>query len=368
MEVSPPLILALAGTRPEVIKLAPVVAALKAYSGCRVALGVTGQHEGLLAQALADCGVESAFDLEVMRSNQALGPLLGRILIGLEAPLRELAPAAVIVQGDTTSALGGALAAFSQRIPLAHVEAGLRSGNLEDPFPEEANRRLVATLARWHFAPSQAAAAALIREGVPAGRIEVAGNTVIDACLAMAEDARVPDELGLSAGEPWVLVTLHRREVTQSPGVLAGVLGALARLAERHPARRFVFPAHPVVASAAEAALAEVPNFQLLPPQPYSVFLALLRGACLAISDSGGVQEEGPALGTPVVVVRSETERPEAIQAGGVVLAGLEPAGIEAAVEELLGSDEAAPSFPYGRGGASAQIAATLTRALGVES
>tara|TARA_R110002072_G_scaffold145119_3_gene291315 strand:+ start:230 stop:1327 length:1098 start_codon:yes stop_codon:yes gene_type:complete len=358
--------LALAGTRPEVIKLAPVVRALESHPGCRVALGVTGQHEGLLAQALADCHVEPAFDLAVMEPNQTLGPLLARILSGLEAPLRELAPAAVIVQGDTTSALGGALAAFSQRIPVAHVEAGLRSGNLEDPFPEEANRRLIATLTRWHFAPSEEARQALLRENVIQGRIEVTGNTVIDACLVMAQGATIPAEL--TPAGPHVLVTLHRREITQDPAILAEVLGALRTLAERHPELSFLFPAHPLVAAAARDVLAGLDAVRVLPPQPYPVFLALLREAVLAISDSGGVQEEGPALGTPVAVVRAETERPEAIAAGGVVLTGLEPTRIVTAVEALLAASERAPSFPYGRGGASAQIAEVLSRAVQAEA
>ncbi|MBL4847943.1 MAG: UDP-N-acetylglucosamine 2-epimerase (non-hydrolyzing) [Planctomycetes bacterium] len=358
-----PLLLALAGTRPEVIKLAPLILALQGLEGFRVALGVTGQHQGLLAQALSDCGLEAEFDLAVMEPNQALGPLLGKILSGLEEPLRTLAPAAVIVQGDTTSALAGALAAFYQGIPVAHVEAGLRSGNLAVPFPEEANRRQIASVARWHFAPSPDAAEALVREGVPRERIEVTGNTVIDACLAQAADAQIPPSLALPPGR-LVLVTLHRREITQAPDVLAGVLGAIASLARNHPELAFALPAHPSVAAAAERALGELANVRLLPPQPYPVFLALLREACLAISDSGGVQEEGPALGTPVAVIRAETERPEAIEAGGVVLTGLDPTAIEAVAERLLREPARTPSFPYGRGGASAKIAATLARAI----
>jgi len=356
----PPLLLAIAGTRPEVIKLAPVVKALR-ERGSRVALGVTGQHQGLLAQALADCNLEPTFDLAVMEPNQALGPLLARILTGLEAPLRSLAPALVIVQGDTTSALGGALAAFSQRIPVAHVEAGLRSGNLAVPFPEEANRRLIATLARWHFAPSQDAADALVREGVDPGRIEVTGNTVIDACLTSGRDAQVPAELQHAASR-MVLVTLHRREILQAPGVLKGVFGALERIALDSPGTGFWFPAHPSVAEAAHETFDGLANFQVLPPQPHSVFLALLREACLAISDSGGVQEEGSALGTPVALVRAETERPEAIAAGGVVLTGLDPKAIEEVVHAMLrAAEHGNPTFPYGRGGASAQIALTLS-------
>lgn len=359
-----PLVLALAGTRPEVIKLAPVVRALEADPRCRVALGVTGQHAGLLAQALSDCRLEPAFDLALMEPDQALGPLLARVLSGLEAPLRELAPAAVIVQGDTTTALGGALAAFSLGIPVAHVEAGLRSGNLADPFPEEGNRRLIATLARWHFAPSAEARQALLAEGVPAGRIEVTGNTVLDACLAVAAEAEVPAELRAEGGH--VLVTLHRRELTRDARVLAGVLGAIRTLAEGHPELSFLFPTHPAVAAAARAALAGTSNFRLVQPLPYPHFLALLREARFAISDSGGVQEEGPALGTPVAVIRAETERPEAIDAGGVVLTGLDPAQIVAAGEALAAAPELEPSFPYGRGGAAAQIAEVLLAEVGL--
>lgn len=353
----PPQILAIAGTRPEVIKLAPLVRALRAR-GLRVALGSTGQHRDLLARALADCGLEADFDLAVMEPDQELGPLLARILAGLAGPLAELSPRIVVVQGDTTSALAGALAAFSARIPVAHVEAGLRSGELADPFPEEANRRLIATLARWHFAPSAEARAALLAEGVAPERIEVTGNTVLDACLSVAESARIPP--ALAPPGPHVLVTLHRREVTKDPAVLAGVLGALRTLAEAHPGLWFLFPAHPSVEPAAEDALAGLPNARVLPPQPYPVFLALLREALLAISDSGGVQEEGPALGTRVAVVRAETERPEAIAAGGVVLTGLEPVGIVAAVEGLLADARREPSFPYGRGGAAERIAEVL--------
>lgn len=352
-------VLALAGTRPEAIKLAPVLRALHAL-GVRARLGVTGQHRGLMEQALADCGLQPEFDLEVMRHGQGLGALLGRTISALEAPLRRLAPQIVIVQGDTTSALAGALAAAAAQIPVAHVEAGLRSGDPRLPFPEETNRRLIADLARWHFAPSERARAALLAEGIASEAIHVTGNTVLDACLSLAG----PPPEGLP-GE-FALVTLHRREILSGTGApLRAILGALADAAEAHPELGFVFPAHPRVRGAAEELLGGRENLRLLPPQPYPAFLGLLRAARFALSDSGGVQEEGPALGTPVLVVRDKTERPEALESGGARLVGTDPLRIRAAIEEVLAAPRArTPRFPYGAGGASAHIARLLQAAL----
>lgn len=361
MSALPPVldVLAVAGTRPEAIKLAPVLSALRAQ-GLEARLGVTGQHRGLMERALADCGLRAEFDLGVMRPGQGLSALLGRTLAALEAPLARLAPRVVLVQGDTTSALAGALAAAAAQLPVGHVEAGLRSGDPRLPFPEETNRRLIADLATWHFAPSEGARAALLREGVAAESIHVTGNTVLDACREL--EGPPPEGLG-----EFVLVTLHRREITSGAGrALRAILAALGEIAAAHPELAWVFPAHPRVRAAVEEVLAGQKNLRILPPQPYPAFLGLLRAARFALSDSGGVQEEGPALGTPVLVVRDKTERPEALASGGARLVGTDPVRIRAAVEEMLAAPPArVERFPYGRGGASAEIARILAAALG---
>jgi len=360
-------VLCLAGTRPEAIKLAPVLLELRRRAGLVGLLGVTAQHRELLDGALATFGLEPEFDLDLMRPGQDLFQVSAGILTAIRAPLERLRPDVVLVQGDTTTVFMGALACFYLGIPLGHVEAGLRTDDLRSPFPEEANRRLTAQLARWHFAPSERARAALLAEGVAPERVHVVGNPAIDAALAVREQgAGALAQSGLSLGEERVVaITLHRRESFGAP--LRGMLGALAELAQRFPATRFVFPLHknPQVAGPARELLGEVPNVDLLAPLPYPAFVGLLARAALVLTDSGGIQEEAPALGTPVLVLRPRTERPEAIAAGGVALAGVEPEGILQAAGALL-EDEAAlaamsaPRFPYGEGDAARRIVDAL--------
>ncbi|MGE0709508.1 MAG: non-hydrolyzing UDP-N-acetylglucosamine 2-epimerase [Planctomycetota bacterium] len=360
-----------AGTRPEVIKLAPVLAELRRREWCEPLFVASAQHRELTDQALATFGLAADLDLDLMRPGQDLFDVSAGVLTRLRDPLRDLDPAAVLVQGDTTTVLFAALAAFYLGIPVGHVEAGLRSGDLAEPFPEEANRRLTSVVTRWHFAPSARARQALLAEGVAAERVFVTGNTAIDAVFSVRER---PVDLAaagvaLDHERPVVLVTVHRRESFGAP--LQGILTAVRRLAERFSRVQFVLPVHPNPAVRAPVLrdLSGLPNLQLVEPLDYPVFAHLLDRASFALSDSGGVQEEGPALGTPVLVLRRVTERPEAVEAGGALLVGTEPGDIEAAASELLEDPAAlarlaAPRFPYGEGDASRRIADALEAAL----
>ena len=368
-------VLCVVGTRPEAVKLAPVIAALDAHPTLRPRVLFTGQHRELLAQGAAVFGIRPDHDLQVMRPGQSLAGLTARLMEGLDAALDlELGapggpPVAVLVQGDTTTALCGALAAFYRRIPVGHVEAGLRTDDLGHPFPEEANRRLVGRLARWHFAPTDGAAARLRAEGVPAERVHRTGNTVVDAMQAL-EAGRLPavDMLVPGLGERrLVLVTLHRRESFGAP--LRGLLGAIADLCRAYPEVHFAYPVHPnpEVQGPAHALLGGVPNATLLPPLDYPAFLALLRRAELALTDSGGVLEEAPSFGVPVLVLRETTERPEGVAAGVARLIGTEGARLYAEADALL-TDPAAraamrgPENPYGDGKAARRIVDVLAR------
>jgi len=325
------------GTRPEAIKLAPVVLALRRAPeifGVRVC--VTAQHRQMLDQALDAFGIAPDTDLDLMRDNQTLGALTARAIEALDRHVAQEKPALVIAQGDTTTVLCAALAAFYNRIPLAHVEAGLRTGNLEAPWPEEANRVLASRLATLHFAPTEGARQNLLKEGTPGERIFVTGNTAIDA-LFLALDrvkARPPEIPGLPAplatawdGAPVVLITGHRRE-SFGPG-FETICQACAELAARFPRVQFVYPVHlnpnvrePVRRILGGGGSSARGNIHLLEPLPYLSFVALLERATLILTDSGGVQEEAPSLGKPVLVLRETTERPEAVAAGTAKLVG----------------------------------------------
>ena len=361
----------LIGTRPEAVKLMPVVRALEA-AGAPPAVYVTGQHRELLAPILADLALVPAEDLGVMQPNQALGDLSARLLIAVQELLRRRRPRILVVQGDTTSAVMGALAAFYEDVRVAHVEAGLRTGQRRNPFPEEMNRRLVACIADLHFAPTPRARDNLLAENVPADAVHLVGNTVVDA-LFHARDRLVPGlppdpvtDPRLRSPRALVLVTAHRRE-SFGPELLA-IAAGLKRLAEAFAGRiEIVYPVHlnPNVDSVMRAALAGVDGVHLTPPLSYLRFLQLLLRARLVITDSGGVQEEASALGIPFLCARRASERLEAVEAGVGEVVAPEADALFAAAARLL-SDEAAhaeraiPTKAFGDGHAAERIARVL--------
>ena len=362
------------GTRPEAIKLAPVVQAVEAAAGLEARVCITGQHREMLRQALELFELRVDADLDVMTHAQRLSDVGAAVLARLGGVLPELEPDAVVVQGDTTTTLMAALAAYYQRLPVVHVEAGLRTGDLYAPWPEEGNRLLTSQLAALHFPPTERARQALLREGVDPGRIVVTGNTVIDALLdvvrrmdadpAFAEPVR--ERFGfLDSGKRLVLVTGHRRE--NFDGGLADMCRALARLAERADVE-IVYPVHlnPVVREAAESVLGGHPHIHRIEPLEYLPFVYLMRRAALIITDSGGVQEEAPSLGVPVLVTREKTERPEAVEAGTVRLVGTDTKRIVSEASRLLDDAGAHREMsvahnPYGDGHASERIVEELT-------
>jgi len=355
------------GTRPEAIKMAPVHHALAARDDLRVRVLLTGQHREQLEQALAVFGVTADRDLEAMTERQALPDLFARIVPAAARALADLESDYVLVHGDTLTTFAVAWAAFLEGVPVGHVEAGLRSGRLDEPFPEEANRRLTDVLADLALAPTPGAAANLRAEGFDPARVVVTGQTGIDAVRFAAARGRLP--AGLPPG-PYVTVTLHRRE---NWPLLADLAAALARTASRHPEFTFVYPVHknPVVREAVRPALADVPNFVLLEPLEFSEMAALLAASELIVTDSGGLQEEGAALGVPVAVARNVTERPEGVEAGILRLAGNEPEGFERTLRELLADAArrarmAAAPNPYGDGRAAARVAAAVAWRLGL--
>jgi UDP-N-acetylglucosamine 2-epimerase (non-hydrolysing) len=369
----PPLLFVF-GTRPEAIKLCPLIRELCSRRCCAVRICVTAQHRAMLDQVLEAFQVTPDYDLNIMRANQTLSGLTARILEALEPVLADAAPRMVIVQGDTTTTLAAALSAFYHRIPTAHVEAGLRTGDAAHPFPEEINRVLTGRLAELHFAPTPRAAANLRAEGIAADRIHVTGNTGIDAVLYVRDALQsgvlsAPDWpfLGNSPnteGRRLIVVTSHRRENFGERFVRE--MRALARIADR-PDVQVVYPVHrnPNVLRPAYELLGGRPNIHLVEPLAYVPFVDLLRRAHFLITDSGGIQEEAPSLGKPVLVMREKTERPEAVEAGTVKLVGTDEERIVAEATRLL--DDSAEYTrmtcvhnPYGDGQASGRIAAIL--------
>ena len=345
------------GTRPEAIKLAPVIAALPRAA---VTIVLTGQHHDLARAALAHFNLFADFDLALMRRGWSPATFVATAMPAIGRLIARIAPAVVVVQGDTATAIAAALAASYGKVPLAHVEAGLRSGE-NDPFPEELQRRLIAQMATIHFAPTAAAAAALRREGVSAAAIHVTGNPVIDALHATAAGLGDADA---ATTRPLVLVTAHRRENHGAP--MAAIGEALATLAQPDDLD-IVVPLHPHPQSGPVLArrLRGLPGITLSPPLDYPAFVALLRRARLVLTDSGGVQEEAPAFGCPVLILRDVTERGEGVAAGAARLVGTNTAIIVAAVRELVDDDRAharmsRASLPYGDGHAGCRIAAQL--------
>lgn len=367
------------GTRPEAIKMAPVIAALERAADLEPVVVNTGQHRELIDQVIELFEISVNVDLALMQPDQSLATLTSRLIAGVDESLQSLQPEMVLVQGDTTTVLATALAAFYRHIPIGHVEAGLRTGNLQAPFPEEANRKLTTALAALHFAPTDRAAANLRREHVDDTCIFVTGNTVIDALqLEVARQqspsvrepilARLRDAIGTGFGDrPFVLVTGHRRE--NFGDGFDQICTAIASLAERFRDHLFVYPVHlnPRVHGVVHQRLAATPNVRLIAPQPYGEFVALLAGCRVVLTDSGGVQEEAPSLGKPVLVMRETTERPEGVSAGTVQLVGANTEAIVAHVSQLL-EDEAAyrgmseAVNPYGDGQAAPRIVEAIQK------
>ncbi|WP_363926705.1 UDP-N-acetylglucosamine 2-epimerase (non-hydrolyzing) [Polynucleobacter sp. 39-46-10] len=357
-------ILCVVGTRPEAIKMAPVILALKAESWANVRVLATAQHRHMLDQVMSFFGIAPDIDLNIMRPNQALTTLTARLLLELDDVLQTGKPDVVLAQGDTTTVMTVALACFYHRIPFGHVEAGLRTWDMQNPFPEEANRVIAGRLARWHFAPTESSRQNLLREGVNDADIIVTGNTVIDALLMTASKEI---ELGIALDETkrLVLVTSHRRENFGEP--FRNICRALRTLAERNADIQILYPVHPNpnVKDVAHEMLGNCSNIVLCEPLDYAPFVAAMKKAYLIISDSGGVQEEAPALGKPVLVLRDETERPEAVDMGVVKLVGPNFDRIVKEAQLLLDSPVAYQAMargisPYGDGQGAQRIVAVL--------
>ena len=361
------------GTRPEGIKMAPVVAALRGSEDLACRVVATGQHREMFQQVAEQFGFAVDVDLAVMQPNQTLGGLTARLMEQIDGWLEKGRPDMALVQGDTTTVLVAALACFYRRIPIGHVEGGLRSGNIWSPFPEEMNRRLASPVVSLHFAPTESARAALLREGVSAASIEVTGNTVVDALLmeraqqdkpaVRAEiDASLSSLLGAGwARAPMILITGHRRE-NFGEGIRQ-ICEAITVLSRRYPEHRFVYPVHlnPEVKGHVDRLLGGLSNVQLVAPQGYRNFVALMAHARVILTDSGGVQEEAPSLGKPVLVMRDTTERPEGVEAGTALLTGPHAARIVEHTSRLLDDHAAYQAManavnPYGDGRAAERI------------
>ena len=359
-------VLCIVGTRPEAIKMAPVILAIRQQTWAQVTLVATAQHRQLLDQALNFFDIEPEIDLDVMQPNQSLSSLTAQMLLKLDTVLLEEKPDIVLAQGDTTTAMVAALACFYIKIPFGHVEAGLRTGQLDNPYPEEANRVIAGHLASLHFTPTEGARQNLLREGVNDRDIYVTGNTVIDALLKASERAEsyAPK---IAAGQRLILVTAHRRENFGPP--LERICEAVRTIADQRDDIEFLYPVHPnpLVKEVCERMLRAHPRIRLTAPLDYLPFIAAMKKAYLILTDSGGVQEEAPALGKPVLVLREETERPEAVQEGVVKLVGTDTAYIVSETLQLLDDSMAYRAMargisPYGDGKAADRIVAILRK------
>ena len=364
----------IAGTRPEAIKLAPVVMAMRMAGRVTPVLVASGQHPTMVAQALAAFDLEPDVVLPVERVTGSQPELMTAMVSTLDALFADRPPAAVIVQGDTTTTLAGALAAFWRQIPLVHLEAGLRSGDLDSPFPEEGNRRLVGQLAALHLAPTPLAATNLLDEGVPPNKVVLTGNTVVDAALTVVDGRPELDPALREVVESdarLVLVTAHRRESWGEP--LDRVLSAVRTLLNHYPDIHVVLPSHPnpAVRAQVEAGLANLSRVTVTDPLPYPALARLLSEAYLVLTDSGGIQEEAPSFGVPALVLREVTERVESLTAGCARLVGTDPALIVAEAMRLLDDRAArdamtAAGNPYGDGNAAVRTEEAVAELLGV--
>ena len=369
------------GTRPEGINMAPVVKAIEATDGLEPIVVSTGQHKEMLQQVVDLFEINVNHDLEVMQPNQTLPSLTARLITRIDALLEETKPDMALVQGDTTTVFTAALCCFYRGIPVGHVEAGLRTGNMRSPFPEEANRKLACPLVSLHFPPTENSKNNLTREHVEESIIHVTGNTVIDALhLEIARQESDENQAPLKAklieaiGEdftqkPYVLVTGHRRE--NFGGGFDEICTALSTLAKAHPEYLFIYPVHlnPKVQKPVYDTLGQFENIKLIPPQPYSEFVMLINNSRIVLTDSGGVQEEAPSLGKPVLVMRDTTERPEGVDAGTVKLVGAVGENIISSVNELINDKArydamAQAKNPYGDGKAAMRIAEAVLKFL----
>ena len=361
-------VLTVVGTRPEAIKMSPVIHALRGLrSRVETRLALTGQHDELVDEALATFRLEPDWDLGMMKEGQSLTDVGMACLGGIDRVLEEWRPDLVLVQGDTASVFFAAVAAYFNRIPVGHVEAGLRTGNLQSPFPEEGFRRLAAVVVGLHFAPTSLARENLLAEGIPDERIHVTGNTVVDALLDVADRGEAPESPVLARltrpdAAPFVLLTMHRRESFGPP--LERVFRAVLEFVDRHKGIEVLYPVHPnpEVLGTAETILSGNPRIHLLPPLRYPDLVSALAEATCVLTDSGGIQEEAPTFGTPVLVLREVTERPEGIEAGVAKLVGTNP---ERIVDETLALVRKDPverarrrsRNPYGDGQAGKRVA-----------
>lgn len=359
-------IICVIGTRPEAIKMAPVIAALRECKWARCVVVATAQHRDLLDQMLKRLEISVDHDLDLMTEGQAPAKLIARMLPALDSVLSNQPADAILAQGDTTTVLTAALAAFHREVPFGHVEAGLRTHNLAQPFPEEGYRQMVARITRWHFAPTLRAADNLSKEGIQSELIHVTGNTGIDALLDTVR------KLGPTkpSTRRTILLTAHRRESFGLP--LQNILKAVRRLADSYSDVNVIYPVHPNpnVQAIAMEALSNHPRIQLLVPQDYFDFVALMRDATLILTDSGGIQEEAPALAKPVLVLREQTERPEAIEAGVARLVGPRESEIFETACRLLDDPReyaamAKGASPYGDGRAALRIIDVLRNTIG---
>lgn len=371
-----PKVLVVFGTRPEAIKLFPVIQALSGRDGIETLSCVTAQHREMLDQVLDIADIQPDFDLDLMKSKQSLDDLTARLLTGIGKILDDLKPGRVVVQGDTATAMCGALAAYYRQIPVSHVEAGLRSYNIYHPWPEEVNRKIIGTIADQHFAPTQTSADALSKENIPHDSIYVTGNTVIDALLISADKNKQTSSLDPQLlelyekfnGRKIIGVTSHRRE-NLGDG-LTSIASALRTIAGRDDVA-MIFPVHlnPQVRAIMQDALGGLENVAMIEPLDYPNFVSLLNHCSFMLTDSGGVQEEAPALGKPVLVMRDTTERPEGVAAGTAKLVGTDRDTIIREANRLLDDDDhylamARAHNPFGDGKASEKIADIIEKSL----
>ena len=363
-------VLVVFGTRPEAIKMAPLVRNLYAHPDVDAKVCVTAQHREMLDQVMELFGIEADFDLNIMMPGQTLTDITVNILKGMESVLHQCQPGAVLVHGDTTTTLAASLAAFYQQIPVGHVESGLRTGDIYSPWPEEANRKLTTTLTRWHFAPTEQSRENLLAESVPDRNIFVTGNTVIDALLEVNQKLKLDPEFSqmvarkfdfLDDSKRMILVTGHRRE-SHGEG-FERICQSLANIAKEYQNVQIVYPVHlnPNVREPVNRLLKDIENIYLIEPVGYKEFVFLMNRSYIILTDSGGVQEEGPSLGKPILVMRETTERPEAVEAGTVKLVGTDVEQIVNNCATLLTDEEAYNKMayahnPYGDGKACQRI------------
>ncbi|WP_159650858.1 non-hydrolyzing UDP-N-acetylglucosamine 2-epimerase [Vibrio atypicus] len=363
-------VLTVFGTRPEAIKMAPLVKELDDAVGIEAKVCVTAQHREMLDQVLDLFNIKPDFDLDIMKTGQSLNDVTSRILLGLRPILQEFKPDIVLVHGDTATTLSASLAAYYEQVSIGHVEAGLRTGNIYSPWPEEGNRKLTGALSSLHFAPTQGSANNLLAENIDQTNVSITGNTVIDALMLvkqrLVEDSDLTETLNhlfpmLDPSKKLILVTGHRRE--SFGGGFERICESLAEIAENNPESQIIYPVHlnPNVQEPVNRILKGIDNIYLIEPQDYLPFVYLMDRSYLILTDSGGIQEEAPSLGKPVLVMRETTERPEAVEAGTVKLVGTDKATIISEVNRLMKDEEAYTKMskahnPYGDGQACNRI------------